>query len=107
MGLYPRKAAKRAVVGGICSNTGASCGAPALTNATLTDLGRLHDNATSVIVKRRLKPIVDPEFCNVLLMPAADPRCSGGTEFMIDAVFGDANIPIAKPIINNTRANET
>ena len=59
-----------------------------------------------MIVNRRLKPIVDPEFCKVLLIPAADPRCSGGTEFMIDAVFGEANIPMANPITKSASANE-
>jgi hypothetical protein len=71
-------------------------------------LQELHKSDICVVsTSPRLNPIVDPEFCKVLLMPAADPRRSGGTEFMIDAVFGDANIPIADPITKSAGANET
>jgi len=58
---------------------------------------KLPANATSTIVNRILIPTVDPVFCRVLLIPDATPLSSGGTEFMIDAVFGEANIPKPRP----------
>ena len=41
---------------------------------------------------------VAPTLIIVALAPDAKPLTSGGTEFIIDALFGDAKIPIPDPI---------
>src|SRR5271157_861383 len=40
---------------------------------------------------------VDPRLTNVTLIPDAIPLSSGGTEFIIEALFGEANRPIPLP----------
>lgn len=41
----------------------------------------------------------------VNIMPEATPLYFGGTEFMMDALFGEPNIPFPIPSINNTNPN--
>lgn len=38
------------------------------------------------------------EFDSVNIMPDATPRSCGGTEFMIDELLGEMNIPLPIPI---------
>ena len=40
---------------------------------------------------------VAPTLIKVALVPDARPRAFGGTEFIIEALFGDAKIPIPAP----------
>jgi hypothetical protein len=42
--------------------------------------------------------MTNPEFIRVDIMPDATPRSPGGTEFMIAAEFGEANIPFPIPM---------
>ena len=106
IGLYPRNAANNAVVGGIVSSVALNWGAPTLAAAADMLCPKLPARATSTTVKRMLIPTVDPVFCSVLLMPDATPLSSGGTEFMIEAVLGEANIPRPKPNPKIAMANE-
>ena len=46
-----------------------------------------------------------PEFWNVARVPEATPRAPAGTEFMIQAVFGERKPPIPRPITTSTAAN--
>jgi hypothetical protein len=48
--------------------------------------------------------ITNPEFMRVDIMPEATPRSAGGTEFMIAAEFGDANIPFPIPMMKSATA---
>ena len=41
-----------------------------------------------------------PDMTSMVLIPAATPLLNGGTELMIDALLGDANIPIPAPTSN-------
>jgi hypothetical protein len=50
--------------------------------------------------------VVCPLFCSVDLIPDAVPLYFGGTLFIIDTVFGDANIPFPKSMKNIIRANK-
>jgi hypothetical protein len=45
-----------------------------------------------------------PEFIRVDIMPDATPRSDGGTEFMIAAEFGDANMPLPIPMMKRATA---
>ncbi len=42
--------------------------------------------------------MVCPQFCSVARIPDAAPLCSGGTEFIIDAMFGDMKTPLPIPM---------
>ena len=46
-------------------------------------------------------------FWKVARIPEDAPRCSGGTAFMIEAVFGAAKHPMPIPSARRSRANET
>ena len=53
-----------------------------------------------MIISEKKTPIErdDPALKNVPRIPAAAPRSSAGTAFMICAVFGDANMPEPTPL---------
>ena len=59
---------------------------------------------TMTIVKKRAMEMTIPLFCSIDLMPDATPRSSGGTEFMMDAMFGDPNMPFPMPMIRSATA---
>ena len=48
---------------------------------------------------KKTNPILNalPVITNVVLIPAATPLLLGGTEFIMVALLGDANIPIPAP----------
>jgi hypothetical protein len=50
-----------------------------------------------MMVKNIPMLITNPEFIRVDIMPEATPRSAGGTEFMIAAEFGEANMPFPPP----------
>ena len=57
------------------------------------------------MVKKIARLAVVAVFCIVALMPDAAPLVSGGTEFIMEAVFGAANIPPPSPITSSIIAN--
>ena len=62
-GLYPKKAAKRALVGGIEAKTSPNLGgAPAETTAELSALGKLPERDVIIIVKKMVRLMVCPTF---------------------------------------------
>ena len=87
MGLYPRNAENRALVGEIEANALASFGTPAEIIAFANAVGRLLDNPVIITVKNIARLTVCPVFCSVARMPEAAPLFSLGTEFMIEAVL--------------------
>lgn len=105
IGLYPKNAAKSAIVGGIPERSGASCGAPAAATDAEMAFGSVPLRAATTSVNRTVKPTVPPVFCSVKSIPAAVLRRSGGTVPIIDDVFGEANIPKAIPITKRAPAN--
>src|SRR5487761_943709 len=108
IGLYPRKAANTADVGGIWLNTDAfSWGAPALAAADANEAGRLLESIRRTMLNSTPSPTVVPVFWSVLLIPEAAPLSSGGTEFIIEAVFGEENMPMDIPITKITSARVT
>jgi len=56
-------------------------------------------------VKNRLIESGMPTFWKVTRMPEATPRWRAGTLFMIAAVLGEANSPIATPFRKMRRPN--
>jgi hypothetical protein len=50
-----------------------------------------------IIAKKIAWLIVCPQFCKVERIPEAAPRCSGGHEFITDAMLGDIKIPLPMP----------
>jgi len=105
IGLYPRNAEKRADVGAICRKTDApSWGAPAAAAAFAKYIGREPERVRITVVKSILVPMLVPVFISVLLIPAAAPLFCGGTEFMMDAMLGEENIPIPIPIAKTIAA---
>ena len=75
-----------------------SCGAPAAAAAFARKVGRDAERVRITVVKSKLVPMLAPVFMRVLLIPPAAPLFCGGTEFMIEAIFGEENIPIPIPI---------
>ncbi len=59
---------------------------------------------TTMIVKNIPMERTKTEFINVDIMPEVTPRLSAGTEFMIAAAFGEANIPFPRLIIRRASA---
>ncbi len=61
----------------------------------------LHEVATGVTVAMTRKATarlrVEPRLTRVVLIPEAMPLSSGGTEFIIEALFGAAKMPIPLP----------
>ena len=56
---------------------------------------------TILVIIRNTRPMLKefPIITNVVLIPADTPLLAGGTEVIIDALFGEANMPIPAPII--------
>ena len=52
-----------------------------------------------LVIIKNTTPILNefPVITNVVLIPADTPLLSDGTELIIDALLGDANIPIPAP----------
>ena len=48
--------------------------------------------------------MVCPQFCSVARIPEAAPLCSGGQEFITDAMFGDMKMPLPIPITKRINA---
>ena len=105
IGLYPRKAANNANVGGICDREVAMWGAPALVIADANAFGRLPVSAPITSVKRSVSPTVLPVFCRVSSIPVAVLRRSGGTVPIMEDTFGEENIPKPMPIKKSETAN--
>src|SRR5208337_2067141 len=84
-GLYPRKAANNAPVGGIALMGTTRAGAPASASDTASCGGKRWVRLTMTMVKNRAMETTIPLFCSIDLMPDATPRSSGGTEFMMAA----------------------
>jgi hypothetical protein len=60
-------------------------------------------NGMTLVIIRNISPILKefPIMTNVVLIPAETPLLEGGTEVIIDALFGEANMPIPAPIIRS------
>jgi len=104
-GLYPRNAANSALVGGMLFMIGMSCCAPALESERAIAGGNSLVRLTMIIVKNMAMLDVMAVFWSVDRMPEATPRSSGGTLFMIDAMFGELNMPLPMPMSSSARAN--
>src|SRR5580700_4262428 len=104
-GLYPRKAAKSAAVGGRPLKELASCGTPALVTAAVRAGARLAPSATNTIEKKTAVLAVIPVFWTVARIPDAAPLVSGGTEFIIATVLGLAKRPPPSPMTKIITAN--
>jgi len=105
IGLYPRKAANNANVGGSCDREDATWGAPALAIADAKAFGRLPVRAPITSVKRSVSPTVLPVFCRVRSIPVAVLRRSGGTVPIMEDTLGEENIPKPMPIKKIETAN--
>ena len=57
-----------------------------------------------MMVKNSPIESVIPEFWNVERIPEATPRRLAGTAFMMPAVFGAANRPMARPFASSSNA---
>src|SRR5208337_3579208 len=103
-GLYPRSAAKSAPVGGIALIDGMSEAAPAPVSEAESAWGNSFVRPTTMMVKNIPMLMTKPEFIRVDIMPEATPRSDGGTEFMIAAEFGEANMPFPIPMTKRATA---
>ena len=104
IGLYPRKAAKSAPVGGNPATWLATFeGIPAASNPEFSACGKLTARPIMTTLKKRDMLTGAPEFWIVALMPEATPRFSGGTEFITADMLGEVNKPMPRPI--STRMN--
>src|SRR5271157_2385501 len=104
-GLYPKKAAKSAPVGGkLAAARAAPAGIPACARPLNRADGRLAANPSVTTVKIKVILRVLAVFWKVARIPEAAPRFSGGTEFMIAVVLGAANMPMPIPINKMIRA---
>jgi hypothetical protein len=59
----------------------------------------------TMMVKKMPMDSVMPAFWNVERIPEAAPRRLPGTAFMMPAVFGAANRPMARPLSSSSGAN--
>ena len=84
---------------------GISCGAPADVRDEANADGSPCESENTMTVKNAAMLTTIPVFCKVVLIQEADPLFSGGTEFIIEAMFGAANIPIPKPCTYISTAN--
>ena len=89
----------------------------ALKNSAIVDLDMTMDDAWNepenncsavcsgiiLVIIRNTRPILNefPAMTNVVLTLADTPLLVEGTEVIIDALFGEANIPIPAPIITS------
>ncbi len=80
------------------------CGAPTFNAAVESAAGRVAFRDMMIIEKNIAWLIVCPQFCSVERIPEAAPRCSAGTEFMMDAMLGDIKMPLPKPMTNRITA---
>src|SRR5665647_148598 len=103
-GLYPRNAANNAPVGGIALMGAIRFEAPICVSDIASSGGNKRVKLTITIVKNRAMDVTIPLFCSIALIPDATPRSSGGTEFMMAAMFGAPNMPFPRPIIKRARA---
>ena len=67
--------------------------------------GSVDDSPTIISVKKIPIDSTCAEFWKVWFIAPPAPRCSGGSEFMIAARLGDANIPIEIPVSSSAAAN--
>src|SRR5271157_243440 len=104
-GLYPRNAANSAPVGGFALRTGASVCAPMLWSEVDMTPGKEFVRPTMTMVKKITMLTEKAVFIMVDIIPDATPRSSGGTELMMDALFGEANIPLPMPMMRSEPAN--
>ena len=103
-GLYPRNAANNAPVGGIVLIGKISSGAPASVSDVASTGGNICVRLMITMVKNRAIETTIPLFCSIDLIPDATPRSSGGTEFMMAAIFGAPNMPFPRPMIRSAIA---
>ena len=67
---------------------------------------RSETDITELITRNAMPRLkVAPESTSVVLIPEATPLSSGGTELMIEALLGDAKIPM--PLPTNTRGGSS
>jgi hypothetical protein len=105
MGLYPKKAANNALEAGMLWNALATCaGAPVLVTAVTSAPGKVVFRDSMIMAKNSAWLMVCPQLFKVVRMPDAAPRCSAGTEFIIDAVFGDMKMPLPMPMTSSINA---
>lgn len=104
-GLYPRKAENNAPDGGILLRSGASLTAPILASEAVIASGKRCVIPIITMVKNIAILAVNAVFIMVYIIPEAIPLSSGATEFIMDELLGDANIPEPIPIINRIIPN--
>jgi hypothetical protein len=83
---------------------GISWAAPALVRDEESAAGNSFVRPITMMVKNIPMLMTNPEFIRVDIMPDATPRSSGGTEFMIAAEFGEANMPFPMPMTKSATA---
>lgn len=83
---------------------GMSWAAPALVREDASAPGNSFDRPKTMMVKNMPMLMTKPVFIRVDIIPEATPRSDGGTEFMIAAEFGDANMPFPIPMMKRARA---
>ena len=81
-----------------------SSGTPASASDDTRTGGNRCVRLTITIVKNSAMETTIPLFCSIDLIPDATPRSSGGTEFMIAAMFGAPNMPFPRPMIRSAMA---
>jgi hypothetical protein len=103
-GLYPRNAANKALVGGITLIGPIRFEAPTFVRDSARTWGNKRVRLMITIVKNIAIEATIPLFCSMALIPEATPRSSGGTEFIIAAIFGATNMPFPRPMISRASA---
>ena len=104
-GLKPRNDANKLPTGGwfamVCA-----CAAPTPLAVSPLNIAEGSVFARPTIISEKKMPIDNtmPELRNVACTPAAPPRCSGGTLFMMAVEFGAENKPPPMPLSSTSTA---
>ena len=59
-----------------------------------------------IMVKKIIWLIIPPQLFNAARIPEAAPLCSGGTEHIMEVIFGEEKIPNPAPITNDMTAKD-
>jgi len=80
---------------------------PAAVSRPYMARGKFAESPATTSVKMSVRLRLEATFWNVARMPDEAPRCSGGTEFMIEAVLGEAKAPMPIPSMSRSSAKGT
>ena len=84
---------------------GVNCTAPILARDDVSAPGKRCVIPTMTMVKKIAILAVKAVFIMVVSIPEATPRSWAGTEFIMDALLGEPNIPVPKPMKKRAKAN--